>query len=835
MSYEKLNLTNGTVLTAAHLGHIEDGIATVDSAEESTAKVTDALALNNSWNRALVYGDFSTVTNRGVTFTWNSDHNVCTLNCTSSPTSDAVGRYLYSETSLCGLKPGGRYLFNVSRSKANTGVDLYFYINGTLGPRVGRFSSPTYVDVPSNATGILSRVYALAGAGVLTNATVSLEIIDSHSNAWLEEQLTARTPTAACWLTPSGDSTDRTSEIEAVLTASGTCNLAPGEYYVSNITMPDDTALKGSGSGDTKLIMITGETGAAVSLGTRCNVSDLSIYGQDTDAFTENANRHAIGWTGTFVSESTPGTYPVQGMASNLYIEGFKGAAIYCNATSMQTHSGIQVINVTAFECWSGVYIKKYSEFSQFTNFRANYCTYGCINNGGNNIFTNCNFSRSGTCLLMDDTDSQAPNNSHGSYVGCVFDHSGVNGSGYESNKGYSIILIGLDSGEMFTGCQIFYGRTKITDCVGIRFVGCNYGRRTNLEITDSTGVSFDDCVFRSNVDEDGTVLSSSGNIGLTFTNCLQYDGSVFDPNGTDTTVKYAAQSLTDAQKLQARTNIGAADAASVPTGVVRYDEAQTLTDAQKRQTQENIVVDPASAVRFVPSTSGYIRVENASTATSVAMENGEPVITASPESSTQKFRYSLIEVNEGDMYTIVAAGFGTASCGAYILAADGTILDRVYGTSPYQRLVWKMPSNAKWLYCAVNVAGSGYGRSNRFYTGGLDAYRIDDLESEVDTLQTAVAAITPVVETVSGATPSITAAANHRYVCTGTVTEISITPPASGLCEVTFTTGSSPVWNDQTGAVMPGWWPSTNPLESNTHYEMSFDGQYGVVMAWPT
>lgn len=516
--------------TAQSKTDVEKAQAQANMGVDTDLKIVDALAKNNSWNRVPVYGDFTTTTNRGVTFTWNSDHTVCTLNCSSSPSSDATDRYLFSQTDLRGLEIGKTYLFNVNRSKANTGVDLYFYINGSLGPRVGRFSEPTYVTVPANATGILSRVYALAGVGVLTNATVSVEILDSHSNAWLEDQLTARTPVANCYLTPSGDTTDRASEIEAILTASGNCTLAPGEYYVSNITMPDETVLKGSGAGNTKLIMISGETGACVSLGSKCDVSDLSLYGQNSDAFTENAERHAIGWVGTFVSESNPGTCPVQGMVSNLYIEGFKGAAIYCNATSMQTHSGIQVNNVTAFKCWAGVYIKKYSEFSQFTNFRANYCTYGCINNGGNNIFTNCNFSRTGTCLLMDDTDSQSPNNSHGSYVGCVFDHSGTNGSGYDSNKGYSIILIGLDSGEMFTGCQIFYGRTKITDCVGIRFVGCNYGRRTNLEITNSLAIGFDSCVFRSNTDDDGTVLTASGNTGLAFNNCLQYDGSAFNP-----------------------------------------------------------------------------------------------------------------------------------------------------------------------------------------------------------------------------------------------------------------------------------------------------------------
>ena len=65
---------------------------------------------------------------------------------------------------------------------------------------------------------------------------------------------------------------------------------------------------------------------------------------------------------------------------------------------------------------------------------------------------------------------------------------------------------------------------------MGIRFVGCNYGRRTNLEITDSHAVGYDACVFRSNTDTDGTVVTASGNTGLVFNNCLQYDGTAFNP-----------------------------------------------------------------------------------------------------------------------------------------------------------------------------------------------------------------------------------------------------------------------------------------------------------------
>lgn len=74
-----------------------------------------------------------------------------------------------------------------------------------------------------------------------------------------------------------------------------------------------------------------------------------------------------------------------------------------------------------------------------------------------------------------------------------------------------------------------------------------------------------------------------------------RYVGNLQGPagptGGEDNFVRYdEAQNLTDAQKAQARTNIGA-DAVQ---GAVRYDAAQALTDAQKTQARGNIGAAPS-------------------------------------------------------------------------------------------------------------------------------------------------------------------------------------------------------------------------------------------------
>lgn len=85
----------------------------------------------------------------------------------------------------------------------------------------------------------------------------------------------------------------------------------------------------------------------------------------------------------------------------------------------------------------------------------------------------------------------------------------------------------------------------------------------------------------------------------------------------------------------------------------------------------------------------------------------------------------------------------------------------------------------------------------------------------------------------VSGATPTITAVENTRYVC-GEVTSLSFTPPASGISIVRFTSGSTvTVLTLPSTVKFPEWFDPTS-LETNTIYEICVtDGVYGAVMSW--
>ena len=88
-------------------------------------------------------------------------------------------------------------------------------------------------------------------------------------------------------------------------------------------------------------------------------------------------------------------------------------------------------------------------------------------------------------------------------------------------------------------------------------------------------------------------------------------------------------------------------------------------------------------------------------------------------------------------------------------------------------------------------------------------------------------------VEQVSGTTPTITGIANTRYIC-GEVTSISITPPSTGIIDVTFTSGTTPaVLTIPNTVIFPAWFDTTS-LEASTVYEINvMDGTRGVVTTW--
>ena len=322
------------------------------------------------------------------------------------------------------------------------------------------------------------------------------------------------------YLASTGDTTDVTADILAMLEATGICNLGPGVFYVDSLVMPEDSTIRGCGKA-TEIHLKGTSDGFAISLNNNCIVSDLAIIGADSDlSFTDTVGgRHGIVWNGTYTSDR--GT-KYRGMLSNLYIYRFTGGGITCYDTGYGTSSCIEADNLYIWNCWAGINISYWSEFHKFTNCRCAGCYIGCVNNGGNNIFVNCDFSSNKEIgMLFDNSNGQSPNNTHGSAIGCVFNHTQHAG---QSNSGIGIKMINCHSGFIFSACQIYYSQIYLEDSDGLVFDSCNFGRQNcNVTITNGAVTIFNCCLT-----EGAIPVSKTNNDKVKFINC--YNKATGDP-----------------------------------------------------------------------------------------------------------------------------------------------------------------------------------------------------------------------------------------------------------------------------------------------------------------
>ena len=125
----------------------------------------------------------------------------------------------------------------------------------------------------------------------------------------------------------------------------------------------------------------------------------------------------------------------------------------------------------------------------------------------------------------------------------------------------------------------------------------------------------------------------------------------------------------------------------------------------------------------------------------------------------------------------------------------------------------------------ALNGGGSGGSTSadKVSYDGSTSGLSATNVQGAIDELAVKEVA-------VSGTAPSITGAENTRYLC-GEVLSLSFAPSSTGICEVIFTSGSTPTVLTLPNTVkMPEWFVT----EANMIYEVNIlDGVYGSVMSW--
>lgn len=295
------------------------------------------------------------------------------------------------------------------------------------------------------------------------------------------------------YLCSTNDKTDRTKEIEKLLSETGACRLGYGDFYVKNIVMPNNSTIMGDGTA-TRLHLLEGEEDCfVVKMASRCVVKNLHLVGSEEDFIPKEdiGNRHGIVFEGSSENPGTEG--PLHGTIETCYATGFSGGGITCRNSGYPVPCSLSVTDCWLVRCGVGINIPFWSEYHKFTNVSAIQNWYGCINNGGNNMFVNCNFSENVMGFLMDNSKGQSRNETHGSAIGCTFNHSGFF---VEKNKGTGIRILGTKNGYVFSGCQVFYSKIELDNVEGVVFDAFNFGRHEVIDVNGGGTTMFTHCLF---------------------------------------------------------------------------------------------------------------------------------------------------------------------------------------------------------------------------------------------------------------------------------------------------------------------------------------------------
>lgn len=253
----------------------------------------------------------------------------------------------------------------------------------------------------------------------------------------------------------------------------------------------------------------------------------------------------------------------------------------------------------------------------------------------------------------------------------------------------------------------------------------------------------------------------------------------------------------------------------------VFYGLAKAAGDTTQSQSSNAVgtyTAEASAAIRSMLGTVGDVQINGSS-----VVSNGVANIPLATTTSV------------GVVYPISNYGLNMNTIGG-IYVAKATDDQVKIGTNQYKPIV-PLNQHASTFYGLAKAAGdtTQSASSNAVGTYTAEAKAAIHTMLGIDPASIAAQVDIPLVETISGTTPTITGQPNVRYVC-GEVSTISITPPASGSVDVIFESGSTAaVLTVPSTVKWPAWFDAT-ALEADTTYEVLItDGVYGSVMTWAT
>jgi hypothetical protein len=322
----------------------------------------------------------------------------------------------------------------------------------------------------------------------------------------------------AYFLKSTGDHTDRTAEIEAMLNIHGVCCLDSGIFTVRGVNMPPHSTIYGQNEATRVILDPTVTEGFAICLESFCTLRDLTVLGTEGEsaipADETVGTRHGVLLEGTATTKDWMGPdLKLNGILHGLQIRGFSGGGLTCRDTGYYIRASLTASDCHILHCGAGINISHYSEYHKFTNMHCTENGIGCVNNGGNNVFVGCAFDGNRLGFLIDNSQGQTPNDAHGSMVGCTVNHT-------DNNKGVGIKLLGVKNGYVFSGCQMFFSQIVLENSTGIQFTGMNIGRGMQVQVKGGGLMMFTDCVCLGDI-----TFTVTDNDAVRVKNCFYKDG----------------------------------------------------------------------------------------------------------------------------------------------------------------------------------------------------------------------------------------------------------------------------------------------------------------------
>ena len=264
----------------------------------------------------------------------------------------------------------------------------------------------------------------------------------------------------------------------------------------------------------------------------------------------------------------------------NLYIHGFgTGFEVYGAGANISDRA--QISGIVSCVNYRGLKTVAQAEYISFTRITCNENHIGLEDNGGNSLFSACDFSRNDINLYAYSvTDYVSYNSGHHPFVGCAFNHAAT----------AAVNITNLVYGMTFSGCAFLPPIINITNSANIGFNNCLFGwGNTNL------GFALDHCTNISVVAPQnpyvGTaVANNQPGYSITQTACV--NSRFDDPYGNISALSFtgngsALSNLSGAKITAGTVNSNALDAAtlgmfgtgssSLPESVITNSYASTF------------------------------------------------------------------------------------------------------------------------------------------------------------------------------------------------------------------------------------------------------------------